>query len=77
MADYIKMLREDPLNAWYYFQGTIRMWAYNNAKWLLRPHITAQFEWRKKELKNVMIIKLVYTVDVKPLICFLQIKHVG
>ena len=52
MANYIQMLREDPLNAWYYVQGTTRMWAYNNAKWLLRSHISEQFEWRKKRAKK-------------------------
>ena len=48
LGETIKGIMDDPLNVWYYIQGTVRMWLYNNYPILLRPHIIDQFEWRKK-----------------------------
>lgn len=50
MDEFIKNLKkakDDPINMWWYVQGTFRMWLYNHARWALRKHIVEQFEWRK------------------------------
>jgi hypothetical protein len=42
----IKLVREDYWNLWYYWQGTIRQWLFNNYSMFIRLHIMDQYFWR-------------------------------
>ena len=44
-----KKIKKDPKNVWWYIQGTIRMFLYKNARFLVRQHIVEQFEYRRKK----------------------------
>lgn len=48
MANYLEKIISDPKNVWHYAQGTVRMWMFKNANYLLRRHILEQFLWRRK-----------------------------
>jgi len=47
--EIISRLRKDPLDAWYYIQGTFRIYLYHNYRYFMRRHIVEQFEWRTTE----------------------------
>lgn len=42
----IKVLWKDPLNAWYFWQGTIRQWLFDNYPVLIKLHILEQYFFR-------------------------------
>jgi hypothetical protein len=42
----LKMLWEDPLNVWYWFQGTFRQYLFDNCPVLIREHILDQYLYR-------------------------------
>lgn len=45
----ISHLKKSPLDAWYYIQGSVRIYCYRrkNLKWLIRKHIAEQYLWRR------------------------------
>lgn len=58
-------LRKSPMSAWYFIQGSIRLWLYQIngtrkvptrprewTRWMIRKHIAEQFEWRKKKAEK-------------------------
>ncbi len=45
----IRRLRKNPIDGWYFIQGTTRYWLYQKAPALLRAHIVSQYEWRKRQ----------------------------
>lgn len=47
IRDSIKMLVNDPWNAYYFWQGNIRQWLYENYPALIRLHIQEQYEYRR------------------------------
>jgi hypothetical protein len=42
----IKLIRQDYWNLWYFWQGTIRQWLFENYPILIRDHILEQYFWR-------------------------------
>ncbi len=48
-----KMVKEDPMNIWYFIQGYYRYWLRNT--WLIRKHIKEQFEYRLKNTNSKCI----------------------
>jgi len=42
----IRMLRDDPKNAWYYIQGTLRQFVFDRYPSLIRSHILEQYFYR-------------------------------
>lgn len=51
----VKMLREDPWNAWYYWQGNYRLLAYNYFRWAIRNHIIDQYHERSFSATKCLI----------------------
>lgn len=49
LKEVISRLKRDPLDAWYYIQGTFRIYLYDNYRYFMRRHIVEQYEWRTKD----------------------------
>ena len=49
---YWLMIKEDPLNVYYYLQGNIRMFLWNYLPMFLRKHIEEQFLYRFYSAKS-------------------------
>lgn len=45
------MVKIDRKHVWAYIQGTVRMFLYTYAPFMIRPHIKQQFLYRKKKAK--------------------------
>jgi hypothetical protein len=46
IKDSIKLIKQDYWNLWYFWQGTIREWIWNNYPIIMRTHIKEQFIYR-------------------------------
>ena len=54
VRESIQRVKNDPKEAWYFVQGSLRLFAYRRLwlRWLLRWHIREQFVWRKKRASS-------------------------